>query len=213
MGFDTVIPWKPFRKRTSERREEVASECGRCHACLRFPGCRGVTVKQRVWRSLQLTWNGSCVESLSFPFSKTLLAHVPAVAPLSKGSAGFTECREVGSHFPGVLRSLNISPGCVGSLSRGRSDQFTFAEAPLNSRCRVWIKVHRVVTCVFGMENHLTEVCLQIAEGSQILSHVNSALLGFREVTHTWFFLLPSLTFVKVSNYKARTSLRLSSCS
>lgn len=41
VGFGTVIPWKPFRKRKSERREEVASEHGRRHACLHFPGCRG----------------------------------------------------------------------------------------------------------------------------------------------------------------------------
>ena len=74
----------------------------------------------------------------------------------------------VGSHFPGVPRSLiTISPGCIGSLSHHRSDQFTFAGAPLDSRCWVWIRVHRVVTCVFGMENNLTEVCLQIAGGTK----------------------------------------------
>lgn len=52
--------------------------------------------------------------------------------------------------------------------------------------------------------------CLQIAEANTL--HVNSALLGFRK-WHIPDFSLPSLTFVKVSNYKTRTSLRLSSCS
>ena len=192
---------------TSERRGH--------HAWPRFPRCRGVTVKHSVLRTLQLTSNGSFMQSCSFSFSKTLLAHVPAVAPLGV-SAGFMECREVGSHFPGVLRSLNISPGCVGGLSHHRSDRFTFAGAPLDSRCWVWTRVHRVVTCVFGMENNLTEVCLQVPGGNQILSRVNSTLLGLGsgEVTHTWFFCFCLAKHLsKVSNYKARASLRLSSCS
>ena len=42
----------------------------------------GVTVKHSVLRTLQLTSNGSFMQSCSFSFSKTLLAHVPAVAPL-----------------------------------------------------------------------------------------------------------------------------------
>ena len=163
-GLAQLFPGSPFGSRSQGRREEVTSERGRHHARLHFPGCRGVTVKHRVWRRLQLTWNGSCVESHPFPFSKALLAHVPA---LIGGVCWFHGMSWVGSHFPGVPRSLTISPGCVGSLSHRRSDQFTFAGAPLNSRCWVWIRVHRVITCVFGMENNLTEVCLQIAGGTK----------------------------------------------
>lgn len=82
VGFGTVSHCKPFRKQESERREEVTSERRGHHARPRLPGCRGVTVKHSVLRTLQLTSNGSCMQSRSFSFSKTLLAHVPAVAPL-----------------------------------------------------------------------------------------------------------------------------------
>lgn len=94
VGFGTVSHCTPFRKQESERREEVTSERRGHHAQPRFPGCRGVTVKHSVLRTLQLTASGSCMQSRSFSVSKTLLAHVPAVAPLGV-SAGFTECREV----------------------------------------------------------------------------------------------------------------------
>ena len=81
-GSGTVSHCKPFRKQESERREEVTSECRGHHAQPRFPGCRGVTVTHSVLRTLQCTSNGPCMQSCSFSFSKTLLAHVPAAAPL-----------------------------------------------------------------------------------------------------------------------------------
>lgn len=208
-GLAQLFPGSPFGSRSQGRREEVTSERGRHHARLHFPGCRGVTVKHRVWRRLQLTWNGSCVESHPFPFSKALLAHVPA---LIGGSAGFTECHEldlISLEFQEALPShLVVLAAChtVDLISSPLLGLHSIVGAGFELGCTGSSPVSlgwKIISLKFACR----------LQGEPNTLPCEPTLLGLGEVIHTWFFLLPSLTFVKVSNYKARTSLRLSSCS
>lgn len=129
------------------------------------------------------------------------------------GSAGFTECREldlISLEFQEALlpSHLVVLAAChtVDLISSPLLGLHSIVGAGFESGCTGSSPVSlgwKIISLKFACR----------LQGEPNTLPCEPTLLGLGEVIHTWFFLLPSLTFVKVSNYKARTSLRLSSCS
>lgn len=110
-GFDTV-DWKPLRNGRQREKGGGGQWVWKVPAVsLRFPGCRGSDCEAgSEGFAAYLKWIFN-VESLSFPFSTSYVLQWPHSARV----CWFHGMSWSWISFPGVLRSLNISPGCVGS--------------------------------------------------------------------------------------------------